>query len=209
MKTNLNKNRNARMIATASMILFNISVFFTQQVYDNFEGDALVSYVIPKYARVDTVNIPAPNKINSSLLCAKYVRGRLRYDNIKMPLKGKVSNLEDYSSQKGSALKIKMKVFTTAPVGTLVEIQLGKSVQVTYPDGTHSQYQARTTKTGTWEELEFNFVTTPQGSKTLPSEVDQVVLLFNPNTNTTDTWYFDDLTGPAINVSPVKASAKR
>jgi hypothetical protein len=89
-----------------------------------------------------------------------------------------------------------MKVLTDAPVGTLIEIQLGKTTGPAYPDGTHSQYQARTTVSGSWEELEFTFSQVPKGSQTTDREVNQMTLLFMPNSNKVATFYFDDLTGP-------------
>ena len=92
-----------------------------------------------------------------------------------------------------------MKIYTSAPAGTLVEILLGsKNRNNDYPAGTNSQYQAYTTVSNKWEQLEFKFSQIPQGSETSTKEVDQVTLLFNPNSSTSDTYYFDDITGPEL-----------
>jgi hypothetical protein len=94
---------------------------------------------------------------------------------------------------------LKMKVFTSAPPGTLVEILLGsKRGNNDYPAGTNSQYQAYTTKSNEWEQLEFKFSQIPQGSETSFSQIDQITLLFNPNSATSDAYYFDELTGPPL-----------
>jgi hypothetical protein len=114
-----------------------------------------------------------------------------------------------YASHDEAAPKMKLKLYTTAPAGTIVEIQLGKKEGNAYPEGTHSQYQAVTTTTGQWEELEFRFVQTPEGSRTSSREVDQVTLLFMPGTNHMQTFYFDELQGPRITENSTAKVGKR
>jgi len=170
-----------------------------QQVYDSFEGEGVVCYAKTKTAKIDTLaDNPQSDGVNGSSKCAKFVRSRQRYDYIKIFPQGKLGDVSTYASYDPNAPKLKLKVYTTAPVGTLVEIQLGKKSGIAYPEGTHSQYQARTTTTNAWEVLEFNYAVSPRGSKTSADEVDVATLLFNPNTSTSDTYYFDDLEGPAI-----------
>lgn len=129
----------------------------------------------------------------------------MKFANIKMNLPKKITAVDAYATYLGIPPKIKMKVYTAAPAGTLVEIHLGsKRGNNYYPAGTHSQYQAYTTKINEWEELEFKFSQIPQGSETSADQIDQIVLMFNPNSSTSDTYYFDDLTGPPIlNVSEI------
>jgi len=169
-------------------------------VYDNFEGAKSVRYT-EKGGVLDTlVKNPAPNDINKSAKCALYVRnGSKKFDNIKMGMTGNLSEVEKYATYLGIPPRFKLKVYTSAPAGTLVEILLGsRKGNNDYPAGTHSQYQAYTKKSNEWEELEFLFSQIPQGSETSASQIDQVVLLFNPNSATSDSYYFDDLTGPPI-----------
>lgn len=156
-------------------------------------------YDLKKAGKLDSAFLnPAPSSVNSSATCARYERSRIRFDNIKMSLSGKLTGINAYATYLGTPLKIKLKVFTTAPVGTLVEIHLGKNLGNAYPEGTHSQYQAITTISGKWEELEFKFSQIPKGSQTPATEVNQVTLLFNPYVNSGEMFYFDDLTGPTI-----------
>lgn len=139
------------------------------------------------------------NNVISTGKCGKYVRnGKIKFDYIKMNLKGKLTDVNSFATYSGIPPKMKMKVYTTAPAGTLIEIQLGKKSNTTYPAGTNSQYQAYTTKTGAWEELEFKYSQTPKGSETTTTNIDQITLLFNPGTSTSDTFYFDDIMGPAL-----------
>jgi hypothetical protein len=99
-----------------------------------------------------------------------------------------------------------MKIYTTAPVGTLVEILLGsRQGNNDYPAGTNSQYQAYTSVTNKWEELEFKFSQIPQGSETSTTQIDQVTLLFNPNSANSDKYYFDDITGPLLTTTEEKS----
>jgi hypothetical protein len=171
-----------------------------QQVYDNLEGTKVIYYAWKNGVIDTTVRNPAPNSVNNSSKCVKYIRNRAqKFDNIKMPLNGILADVSPYATYKGVPPKLKMKIYTTAPVGTMVEILLGnKSLNNTFPAGTHSQYQAHTTVSGEWEELEFKFAQIPEGSQIQATNVDEVTLLFNPNSNTSDTYYFDEITGPSL-----------
>jgi hypothetical protein len=173
---------------------------YSQTVYDNFEGNKAVRYSAKNGVLDTMVANPAPNDVNKSAKCAMYVRNRAqKFDNIKMPLSGKLSDVSNYATYLGVPPKLKMKIYTTAPVGTMVEILLGdKSMNNTFPGGTNSQYQAHTTVSGAWEELEFKFAQIPEGSETPTTGVDQITLLFNPNSESSDTYYFDDITGPEV-----------
>lgn len=202
-KKNLETNQNKikTYLLLFSVLLFPVASVFSQTLaYDNFEGAKSLRYT-EKSGVLDTAaSNPAPNNINNSKTCALYVRNATKkFDNIKMSLSGKLVSVDAYATYTGIPPKLKMKIYTTAPVGTLVEILLGsKGRNNEYPAGTNSQYQAYTTVSGTWEELQFKFSQIPTGSETSPIQVDQITLLFNPNTSTSDTYYFDEITGPLL-----------
>jgi hypothetical protein len=184
-----------------SLKVFQVGLVFGQtQVYDNFEGNKSIHYGARTGVLDTLVKNPAPNQVDSSAKCALYVRNSTKkFDNIKMSVSGKLTGVNEYATYLGVPPQLKMKVYTTAPVGTLVEILLGcKGRNNEYPAGTHSQYQAYTTVTNTWEELNFKFSQVPEGSETSATQIDQITLLFNPNTSTSDTYYFDDITGPVV-----------
>lgn len=181
--------------------LLHVGFIFSQsESYDNFEGKRSLHYMSKSGVLDTTAKNPAPDKINSSEKCALYVRNRgQKFDNIKMSINGKLSDVAAYTTYAGIPPKIKMKIYTKAPVGTLVEVLLGsKGRNSEYPAGTNSQYQAYTTVSGVWEELEFKFSQVPQGSEISSTEVDQITLLFNANSSTSDTYYFDDIKGPSV-----------
>lgn len=171
-----------------------------ESVYDNFEGARMLHYGEHSGVLDTNAKNPGPNVVNKSEHCAMYVRnGARKFANIKMNLNGKLTGVETFATYEGLPPRLKLKVYTSAPPGTLVEILLGnRKGNNDYPAGTHSQYQAYTAVSNEWEELEFKFAQIPQGSETAANNIDQVVLLFNPNSSTSDTYYFDDLTGPGI-----------
>jgi hypothetical protein len=125
-----------------------------------------------------------------------------------MVLKNKLANVSDYAKH-NQPKHLKLKIYTTAPVGTLIEVHLGKSTGNAYPQGTHSQYQAFTSVSGRWEELEFTFSQIPPGSKTTENEINQITLLFNPYMSTVETYFFDELTGPGIAPGNVISSKEK
>jgi hypothetical protein len=201
MNTKICNYKNTEKYLVVLMVFQFVAVsIYSQQCYDDFEGMRKLHYGDRIGVLDSSVKNPAPDITNNSLKCALYVRnGAKKFANIKMNLKGKLTGVEAYATYEGEPPTLKLKVFTSAPVGTLVELLLGaKRLNNDYPAGTHSQYQAYTTKSNEWEELIFKFSQIPQGSETSTSQIDQIVLLFNPNTSNSDTYYFDDLTGPAL-----------
>ncbi|MBA3900677.1 MAG: hypothetical protein H0X62_10790 [Bacteroidetes bacterium] len=146
-----------------------------------------------------TASNPKPNEINPNSYCIKYRRSKEEiYDNIKLNLKTALKDVSSFSTYEGNPPKIKMKVYSTAPVGTQIEIQLGRISEIAYPDGIHSQYQGFTSKQNEWEEIEFLFAQIPEGSKAEPTEIDQVTILFAPKSETNYVFYYDGLSGPIL-----------
>jgi hypothetical protein len=188
-------------LAILAVCLFQTMLLFGQgQSYDNFEGKKWVHYGARTGVLDTTVKNPGPNRVDSSATCGLYVRNSTKkFDNIKMSVSGKLTGVKDYATYEGAPPQIRMKIYTAAPAGTLVEILLGcKGRNNEYPAGTHSQYQAYTTVSNEWEELEFKFSQVPEGSETSALQIDQITLLFNPNSSTSETYYFDDITGPRV-----------
>lgn len=197
-KTIINSPLKYAMLCSA---LFAVTLISAQsQVYDNFEGTKFLYYGAKNGILDTVVKNPNPNKVNSSPKCALYIRNSgKKFDNIKMNFAGKLSGVSDYATYIGNPPKIKMKIYSTAPVGTLVEFLLGNKLgNNSYPEGTNSQYQAYTTISNAWEELEFKFAQVPEGSQTAFNQIDQITLLFSPNSSSSDTYYFDDITGPVV-----------
>ncbi|MDF2436656.1 MAG: glycoside hydrolase family 16 [Bacteroidota bacterium] len=168
-----------------------------QQNYNDFEGTKS-SYFGFYSGTLDSIfNNPATDMINNSLHCAKYQRDTMLYDNLQIHANNKLTDVANYATSNGAA-KIKMKLYTTAPVGSLIQLQLGSGTITSYPAGVHSEYTATTTVQNGWQQLTFNFAQIPAGSAVASNNVDKVVVLFRPNTVTSDTYYIDDLSGPTV-----------
>jgi len=197
--TGRHSNRK-QCISVCFAFLSYCGVAYCQQTYDSFEGNRSVHYVEKTGVLDSLVKNPKKDSINKSSNCAYYVRNAShKFDNIKMQLPVYLADVAPYATHMGIPPKLKLKVYTTAPAGTLIEILLGsKNRNNDYPAGTNSQYQAHTTKTNQWEQLEFIFSQIPEGSETPTNKVDQVTLLFNPNTSSSDAYYFDDISGPSL-----------
>lgn len=139
-----------------------------------------------------TPNTANPNAsgINTSTNVGKYVRKSTElYDNFSFNTT--LTNIGDF---KGGVKKFAMDVYTSAPVGTVISWQAESSASIpaNYPVGRHSIYQGVVKQTNAWHTVTFTFVSSPDAS-TLDSEVNRFVFLFEPGTNSGNTYYFDNL----------------
>ncbi len=194
-------NNAKTYLALLIVFLLQAGVSLSQTlVYDNFEGTKTIRYTERTGVFDSLAKNPKIDEVNSSAKCGFYLRNKgKKFDNIKMELPAYLADVSPYATYLGIPPKLKMKIYTNAPVGTLVEILLGnKNGNNDYPAGTNSQYQTYTTKTNEWEVVEFKFSQIPQGSQTSTGQVNQITLLFNPNSSTSDAYYFDEITGPAL-----------
>jgi hypothetical protein len=175
---------------------------FAQQNYLAFDGSNIIE-IGYRDGKVDSLSAnPKVNKVFNGTKCIKYARSIEKFDNIKIHPNGLLEDVSGFATFHESAQKIKMKVYSTAPVGTMIELQLTKKGVDNYPKGVHSQFQAKTKKQNEWEEIEFVFVNYPEGSQVSPKEIDEVVILFSPNSAKTATFYFSDLIGPKLILEP-------
>lgn len=177
-------------------------LIFSQEIYRDFEINGIELHdfgfrhgiLDTTFSNMDTTGL------NESKRCAKYVRNdTVLYDVVHLKMYKKLSDVSNYSSSFATK-KIKIKMFTDAPVGTPIHLQLGSQNDNSYPSGVHSTYETQTTVQNEWEELIFNFIEIPMGSMVSATNIDRISLLFNPAPQTIvgDTFYFDDLTGPNI-----------
>ncbi|HET6243073.1 MAG: hypothetical protein H0V01_09255 [Bacteroidetes bacterium] len=190
-----------KRLLIALLILIN-SFGYSQQNYNDFELNGVKHYdfgfttgnLESPYTNFDTLGL------NISKKCAMYVRNDSAiYDVIHQKLLTKLSDVSSYATNI-TTKKIKMKVYSKAPIGTAIELQLGLFSNEGYPSGIHCIYTSQTTVKNQWEELVFDFSEIPFGSLASATEIDRLTLLFNPNPQIIkgDTFYFDDLSGPEL-----------
>jgi hypothetical protein len=175
---------------------FLINNVAAQQTLCDFEGSKSLSFGYMT-GTIDTMAVnPFPSAANSSDSCAKYVRDSDMYDFIVMIPDDKFVDVSPYATSAAGAKKISIKLYTSAPVGTPVTVQLGSKADGSYPGGVHSEYTGVTTVQNGWQTITFNFL--QMGGFTSSTNVDKMVLLFNPGQTTTETIYIDDIVGPEV-----------
>ncbi len=181
-----------------SVVLLSAGLSFSQQKYFSTESLNLVEYGY-RDGKLDSAYAnPKVNNVYKSTKCIQYKRSSSKFDNVKVHPKGKFEDVALFATFDSTAQKIKMKVFSTAPVGAIIEIQFAKKGIDDYPKGVHSQYQSKTKKQNEWEELTFDFVNWPEGSQVSSSEIDEIVILFSPNSTVINEYYFSEMIGPKL-----------
>lgn len=150
---------------------------FAQSLPIHFEGDVGVSdFEDFDGGTFDLVANPAADAINASENVGQIVRnGGLIWSGSKMVIDGFLDFTENNS--------ISMKVYTTAPVGTVVKFKLEGPA--------YTERDVLTTVSGAWEELSFDFTGAPLNS------FNTLVFMFDfgnvGNGSETSTFYFDDI----------------
>ncbi len=157
--------------------LFSFSYGFSQSLPINFETDVTTSNFVNFDGGTGVVTAnPKVSTENPSSTVARIVRdGGAIYAGAKILL----TNNLDFSVK----TKISMKVYTTAPVGTVVKFKLEGA-------GASAEVDALTTVSGKWETLEWIFAGTS-------NDLNEIVFMFDfgkvGDGSTTSTFYFDDV----------------
>ena len=200
-----------------------------QSMYDSFDNERTVTYglnvpfsyqigngiggaVWPGWhgTLLQYTDNPATDGINPSPQCAEYTRNPAEFYDVIIINCGELEDLSDYIS---GAKTMSFDVFSPVP-GITVQITLENAELAGggYPAGRHSEYTATTTTGGQWETLTFALSNQPwtdaentgwwPDAATAHNDVDQMVVLFNPASNTDDTYYIDNIMGPERTVEP-------
>ena len=188
-----------KTITLLYFLLASASTVYCQILWDDFEQNRVGYYEFVHGGMTDRFPNPDINSsINSSPLCAQYVRnpGEM-WDVLVIVANGSINNVSDYVS--GSR---QMSVDVYSPMPNIpIQITLEDSSlagPTNYPTGRHSIYLGTTSATNQWETITLEFDSRPDPNM-LDTELTSVILLFNGGTNTSDTYYFDNLKGPEFN----------
>ena len=158
--------------------------------FENFDDPATAVFSSSTGVLTEIAN-PSPNSINGSTLSGQYIRNSgEQYDVLVYD----ISNINDGSEYVDRLKKFVMDVYTSAPVGTeiLLQLETTDASPTNFPAGRHSRYLTTTTETNNWERLTFSLLDIPDGAAS-DAGITTMVLLFNSNTFTGDTYYFDNL----------------
>lgn len=171
--------------------------------FKNFDQTPLITLLSASGTLSENVANPAPNAVNGSALCGRYVRnGGQQYDVLQYSTAAITNAAAYYTGQK----KFYIDIYTNAPPNTLILLQLENSntaAPANYPTGRHSRYQAFTTLQNEWHRLVFTPLDQPDAN-TSSSSVNRLVFLFASNSFTNNTFYWDNFDGYAPALTAVK-----
>ncbi|HKK39730.1 MAG TPA: T9SS type A sorting domain-containing protein [Cryomorphaceae bacterium] len=170
-----------------------------QITWDNFQDTRKGTYGFINGTFIPYGLNPDQSGANTSLVAATYTRNPAELFDVII-LDGLMADLSDYVS---GAKQMSIDVWSPE-AGIPIQITLENSITAlpaNFPTGRHSVYLTETTVAQAWETLTFSFDTQPD--PTVPdTDVDRIVLLFNPNTNTEATYYWDNLNAPELASDP-------
>jgi|GEM_PF-472124 len=148
---------------------------------------------------------PSASGINTSAKVAQYTRNSTsQYDALILTS----TQIKDGSAYVAGQKLFAMDVYTSAPVGTVVSWQLESSAASNpsnYPSGRHSIYQAVVQQTNAWHTLTFSYANSPDAG-TADADVDNVVILFSPNSTNGSVFYIDNLRSLNGSSAPTNAA---
>ena len=181
-----------------------VTAGYSQVMYDNFERDRTVHYDFVHGTLTDYFINP-DMLVNTSSHVGQYVRNAAEmFDVLVILPPGPVDDVSDYLS---GTKTITVDVWSPL-AGITVQVTLEDSSTAgptNYPVGRHSIYLGTTSVANAWETVTLTYDSQPDAS--VPNtNVTSMILLFNPGTNTNDTYYFDNLMGPEY-ADPCPATA--
>jgi beta-glucanase (GH16 family) len=161
-------------------------------VLENYDGTSKITKGISTGVYTANVVNPGVNAVNGSANVARYVRKNTeQYDVLFF---GTGLNIVDAGKFKSQSSRIVVDIYSTAPVGTLIDINFERTPTASgpYPNGRNSAYRAKTTKQNQWETLVFDYNASPDAGTSNVS-INQLAFLFNGNSLTGDTYYIDNI----------------
>lgn len=176
-----------------------------ERIYEDFQSNRNIVYGLKTGVLTEAVANPSATGINTSALVGKYVRNASELYDVMNIKNVTISNANDYVYGRK---KLSFDIYTSAPVGTKISMQLENSLVTTatnFPSGRHSGYKATTTVQNKWETIEFEFEKVIDANTSALS-INNVVFLFESNSNTGTTYYFDNLLTRAAPEKPIIAT---
>jgi len=176
-----------------------------EKIHEDFQSNRNVLYPLKTGVLTEAVANPSATGINTSAAVGKYVRNSSELYDVLNIKNVTITNANDYVYGRK---KLSFDIYTSAPVGTKISMQLENSLVTTatnYPSGRHSGFKATTTVQNKWETIEFEFekIIDPNTSAL---SINNVVVLFESNSNSGATYYFDNLLTKAAPEKPIIAT---
>ncbi len=164
------------------------------RLYENFDDTRVLTYGNREGVLTESTPNPSLTGLNPNPLVGRYVRSSNQFDTFYARLPAPMDDVTDF---KNNARHFSMRVYSPEPVGTPVSITFTDDTAPVsaYPTGRHSLYEARTTVQNDWQVLTFSYVFSPSEMNSVRS-LTGFAVQFAGNTNSTGTWYFDQVYGP-------------
>ncbi|MEO0338896.1 MAG: family 16 glycosylhydrolase, partial [Bacteroidota bacterium] len=160
-------------------------------VLEDFDSEALITYETSIGVLEDNFANPSVDANNPSALVGKYTRdGGAEFDFITYS----TDAIEDADDFREGAKTFRMDMYTDAPIGTEILIQLESSAIANpsnFPAGRHSTYHAFTTTQNAWENLTFTLAERPDPG-TPPMDIDRIFFLFDRANFSSNVYYYDN-----------------
>ena len=189
-----------KLLCAAALLLTGQQAF-SQTLLDDFENTRLLKYPAVQGTLTEGVDNPFSGGTNTSAKVAKFERDGSPYATIATKPKNGI--FADVAAYKSGGQKLSMKFLSPGP-GIQVQLVMQNSAKLNYPKGNYAGDFFATTAAAanTWETLSFDFVAgnpdVSYDTSITSTEIDQISILINPGQPSTDTYYFDDLKGPAV-----------
>ncbi len=162
-----------------------------ETLYDDFEQSRLLTYTSFSGSFNQSAANPAADAINSSATVGQYTRdGASQWDVIAASSGAIAGEAEFIAGQKAFYLD----VYTQAAIGTEILVQLEDASVATpsnYPAGRHAKFVAHTQVQGQWQRLKFTLDELID-QNTAWADIDSVILLIDPDSFNSDTYYLDN-----------------
>jgi beta-glucanase (GH16 family) len=165
------------------------------KVLENFDGSSQLTLDTTPSGTSGTYTVganPAKTAPNTSATAVKYVRNAgSQYDALVY----RTTAIGDGRPFRLGTSRLQLDMYTDAPVGTKLSLNFEISTIATgsnYPQGRYATFEAVTTKQNQWETLTFALSLKPDAGAS-DAAIDKLVFLFNPVTNTSNTYYLDNL----------------
>ncbi len=170
------------------------------QIHDDYQLNRNLTYTEWTGVYNQAASNPAPNTVNNSSVVGSYVRNSSSQWDVIAATTTQITNAGDFVN---GTKAFYMDVYTAAPVGTelLVQLESSTATASNYPTGRHSKYIAHTTVRNAWQRLKFTLEDRLDGA-TSNTAVSKVVLLIAPNTFTGDTYFIDNFSTYAAGSPP-------
>lgn len=170
---------------------------FPEYTFENFDDPENVTLTSATGTLIEVSN-PDTSGVNSSANSGEYTRNSSEQYDVLAYSTSLITDADKYVSREK---QFYVDLYTSAPVGTTFLLQLEDSSSATpsnYPTGRHSRYQVQTSVQNQWERVEVGYLDRPDPT-VATNAVDSMIILFEPNSFSGNTYYFDNLDGLSIN----------